>query len=228
MNARILALLLLGAVALAACGGDDAVPPKTTPALTATVAATPAPTATAAAATALDESFRAFATEIDAATRAGDVAFFMERLTTEPVVCTEEMVRDRYAGPACAADGERFAGFTIGKWRGSGAVVPVATVESLLDEAFFGAVVQQASDEFGSGAPRVYAINMSGGRYSAILTAIHGANRVRMAIVTEWERLGADWRMTHIVMALGSGRDFLQPDEAVRSYYPQWERFAPP
>ena len=239
MTARIAALLLVAAAALAAaCGSDDAAPPVDTPTAPSPTAtrepAAPSPAATPTASAALGESFRAFAAEIDAATRAGDVAFFMERLTTEPVICTEDMVPYQMGGPACTVVGEQFEGFPLSGWHSEGSVVPAPWIEEELRDLFFPAL-PEAHDEFGGGAPQVYAINASDGVYATLLTAIierpdvQGGEPQRVAAHTAWEYDGARWRMTALMTAYHAlSVEFLRPDDVVRSYYPQWERFAPP
>lgn len=196
--------------------------------------AAPSPAPTPTVAVVLEESFRAFAAEIDAAARAGDVAFFMERLKTEPVVCTEDMVPPQMGGPACTVVGERFDGFPLSSWRSEGALVPARQIEEQLRARLFALVAPEASDEFGDGNPGVYAINASDDRYAALLTAMierpaefSGSGPLRVAIHTAWEHDGAEWRMTGMMNAYVLGEEFLRPDEVVRSYYPQWERYAP-
>lgn len=228
MTARIAVLISIFVAVLAACGGDGAAPPEDTPSAPPPTA-TPAPTATAG------ESFRAFAAEIDAAARASDVAFFMERLKTEPVVCTEEMVPPQMGGPACSVVGERFDGFLLTSWRSEGGLVPAPRIEEQLRDRFFGTALPEARDEFGGGVPRVYAINAFDGVYAALLTALierpagfAGSGPLRVSIHTAWEYDGTRWRMTQMMGAYVLGEEFLRPDDVVRSYYPQWERFAPP
>jgi hypothetical protein len=216
------AVFLMLILSATACAGDDSEAP---PGATAT-AAQPAGQPGA-------NGFRDFAQDLDAAVRAGDVAFITGRLKTEPVTCEEDDVPPPHLdSPRCSYVGETFEGFVLAHWRSEGGLVPATQIEEQLRDRFVGVALANERDGFTDGRPQVYAITAADERYAALLTAMierpsnfAGEGPLRVAIDTQWEYERGRWVMTWMMNAYVLAEEFLRPDDVVRSYYPLWERF---
>lgn len=153
---RLVALALLtGALLASACGSGDE--PK---------------------------DFAEFADQIAAAAAAGDVAFFTDRIEGRPYTCSATEVAlskgpEAPERPICLDVGYTFNSVYIQNYPGS---TTPTTVDVLAEdlERYFADAVNDAEDEYGPGAVRLYATGVSvqppaQGRNvrSAILTAIH-------------------------------------------------------
>ena len=212
------------AACAAACGGGTA---SRTPGPGTGTAAQPS---AAAAGTPGEDGFRAFAREIDDAAKAGDVAFFRERMVTTPVDCSTATAKGQIGGPVCETPDARFDGFDVGPWRSEAAIVPAddaaGAFRRLFDEQLAG-----ERDEYGDGAAVVYALNVRDGAYMAAITAlVHrpadfaGEGPLRAALSTKWEFEGGEWRMAPpLIVAYVLADDFLKPSP--ESGYDAWERF---
>ena len=228
-----LVLISVSVVVAAACGGGDDVGDATAPAASATADVGGARTARPVASPSpLPGTFHEFAAEIDAALRAGDAAFFGERLQTEPVVCDETNTPPRLGDPACEFIGQQFDGVLVGSWRSEGAVVPAeAAIEHF--ERLFATSLPDESDQFGTGGPRVYAISAGEMSSGAVVTALverppefAGEGPLRAVLSTHWVYVGGgQWRLGSMIVAYVLAEDFLIPNNEVRPYYPNWERF---
>lgn len=238
----LIALALSTAVACGGGGGgEDATPTPGAPVdagPTSTVGPSPttAPTFTPVVETDGAAGFRAFAPRIDLLFAGRNVAAVLDRMLTESIVCTEEDVANAGPGePACTAEGQAFEGFPVGAWRSEGAILPITDAVIDLSRAF--ATFQpQATDDFGDGNVRLYALNVEPDEYDAIITTIisrpeniDGEGPLRIAFGTSWEFVEGRWMMTGLLVAMVLGEELLEPaDEVVSGLYPGWERFEAP
>ena len=234
-------------LAVAGCGGGSstsststsgpAVTPTAGVAATATKGVADTPTAGAAGTPSAlneqpgDDGFRAFARKFDTVVRRDDVAFIRLRMRTTPVDCTGPDINTP-GGPSCDYPGQRYDGIGVAHWRSEGGIGPANAV---LDQ--FGGISDNAlpteKDQFGDGAPQVYALNVDPKNYVAIVTAIvqrpsnfSGSGPLRIAIGTNWEYVDGAWQMTGVMYGYVLGEELLQPPSAVpESPYPKWERF---
>ena len=231
---RIVTLLLIpGILALAiACGDDDGGgQPTPTPTVDAAAAtSTPVPDGEAGGA----DGFRQFIPTLQEALDEADTAFLRDRALTEAVVCTADDVAPAgIGGPSCEFEGQGFDGFTVMFWRSEGAIVPVEGVFTELD-TMFSTSLPNESDDFGDGSVQVYALNV-GESFDAIVTAIverpadfGGDGPLRVAVGTSWQFEGEAWMVTSTLTAFVLGEELLEPAEAVRPLYPDWERYEAP
>jgi hypothetical protein len=238
-------LLIFGAVALvtlAACGGDKPAPAATQPAAVVTQAPAPVASPTPSAQTAdLARSFREFLPQVDVALQQREADFFRTRALARRVTCEPVDVQRRMAG-GCLQAGQQFDGIDVAQWRSDqGGPVTIDAGVNLVARLW--TEMQQGSDEFGSSAPRVYALavtpNAPDGspQAAAVLTAMirppANANPPttaprRAVLVTHWRRLQGQWRLMVILDATTAlGEDFLRPTPEGRAYIGAWERYQP-
>jgi hypothetical protein len=199
----IIGRVLLIAAGLACSEGDR--PPEAT----ATPFPSPAPTANAAST--VSSAFRAFASAIEVALQRGDASFFRDAIADGPV------------------------GLAV--WRADGGGnAPPATVLAEIEQLWQGAVAG-ASDQYGGAAPRVFALGvmenlgppgMAGPAQAAVMTAVVGSPEPRrVALLTHWRLVEAEWRLVHVLRAYALGEEFLEPLELTRGWISAWERFQP-
>ncbi|MGE0227103.1 MAG: hypothetical protein AB7I38_09925 [Dehalococcoidia bacterium] len=244
-------LLLACALCFVACsGGDDESPPSsptpTTAASEVTAVANltptprPSPTPRATATTGLpvgsdhpgDEGFRAFVRRLDEGLQAQGAAAIKTRWKTIEVVCRAEDVPQRADGAFCEQAGERYQGLDSSTWRSSGGISPVDRVNARLDTAST-TLHPEATDAFGDGAMRVYAVANSGA-YRTVITAIitsppdFGPQRpIRVTWLLTWEFTDGEWRATKIMFAYVLSEDLLEPTREGLGVAPGWERYQP-
>jgi hypothetical protein len=179
--------------------------------------------------------FRTFAATLQAALDRGDIEFFGRRMETTPVTCTAEDLQGGPGGPLCAAAGESFLGFPIGRWQSEGGIVPSPTVLGQL-QTVFDTQLPGNADAFGPGNVRVYALDLAGDQQYAIITAIierppifGPGDPLRIANATLWHFAHRQWRLSWDVDAYVSAEDFLAPcPEALDFLGGAWERYPDP
>jgi hypothetical protein len=217
------------AVSAAACGGSSstvatpASTPRSTPALA---------SATAAPERSGDAGFHALARTFDAAVRHGDVDFIRDRMRTAPEDCTGPYINTP-GGATCDYRGQRYDGFPVSHWRSEGGIAPASGVTDQFTSVFANGLAED-HDEFGTGAPSVYALNVDPTNYAAVVTALikrppnfAGAGPLRISIVTTWQYGDRRWEMTGVMYAYVLAEEFLQPDAYVATkWYARWERLA--
>lgn len=231
-------LVLLAAIAVA-CADDDT-DGDVTPTAPAATATAPGETPTQPPATSTpadtdggdEESFRAFLPELDAAVQRGDVSFFENRLNTMHIVCSEEDVAGGIGAPACDFVGQEYDGVSVGRWRSEGGVVPADAVLAQLGE-IFGDAMPAESDEFGDSTPRIYAYDITGDRFTAIMTAIvprpesfAGSGPLRMSVGLDWVFVDGEWQLDFVLYAYVLAEELLTGDNP-DLIYPNWQRFEP-
>ncbi len=180
------------------------------------------------------EGFRSFAAQIEAALDAGDMEFFLDRAEAELVTCTAENMIG-LGGPICDFEGQTYTGFPMGRWRSEGNILPVEDVAdfgiSLRESALL-----EASDDFGDGALRIYALSVDGTAATAIITALverpvnfAGEGPLRVVRVTSWTFDGDQWRFTFLLTAAVLAEEFLAPCPPALDYViGTWERYPDP
>jgi hypothetical protein len=217
------ALAIATIVLAAACGdgGDEEEGPS------------PTPDGGTAAELPGNDGFRRFVPVLQEALDRGDVSFLADRMKTIDVVCRVEDVPTQLGGPQCDFEGQAYAGFKTGTWRSEGGVGPASNTISQL-EKLFTTVQPSASDQFGDGAVRVYALNQEEEQQDAIIAAMierpanfAGSGPLRVALGTTWSFEEGRWMLTFILSAYVLAEDLLIPSEAGRPYYPNWERYLP-
>lgn len=180
------------------------------------------------------DGFRAFAAQIEAALDAGDMEFFLDRAEAELVTCTAENMIG-LGGPICDFEGQTYTGFPMGRWRSEGNILPVEDVAdfgiSLRENALL-----EASDDFGDGALRIYALSVDETEATAIITALverpanfAGEGPLRVVRVTSWTFAGDQWRFTFLLTASVLAEEFLAPCPPALDYViGDWERYPDP
>lgn len=213
------------------------------PQATNTAAATPTSGATQVPApNELEASFREFARTLSGPLSGRDSAFFRDRIEPRGVVCTEDDVRLVDPEVACANVGQPFDGVPLSYWASDrGGHVSVDSILALIER--LGALaISGATDQFGTSAPRAYAISFPDQSlppeaprlYSVVLTAIHNlpmpggqTGPGRVALITQWEFVNGQWRLTRVLDAFRGGGDFVEPTQEGRNYLSRWERLTP-
>jgi len=172
---RLLALgfLVVTVVGVAACE-DEAKPSASSETATSLATVTPTPAVPPEDL----ESFRAFAAQIELAIRSDDVQFFVSRAVIQELTCTEQ-----YGSCADKPLGTVLTGIPYGLWATEmGAPVPPQEFSGILGSFLEGGRGDLA-DEYGSGAPSLYALAEigSGARLSSLYRP---DERVFMALAT--------------------------------------------
>jgi len=244
MKRRTFAIMVFGGLVLllAACGGSGE--PRATPLASATpehavATGTAAPGATAPVASeqAGAGGFRVFAAKMQEALDAQDAAFFQDRVELASGICTDADVRGGIGAAPCTRAGDPWEGFPAGYWRSEGAYLPPAEATSWVRD-LAGAVVPEASDQFGGAELRVYALNPTAG--AAVITAIierppdfGEGGPLRVVRVAHWSYDGTRWRLKSMLVASVLAEEFLIPcPEGLTYFGGEWERYpdrtAPP
>ena len=231
----LIGLGLLPALILAACGDDDSAGPTatgpgnggTSPA--ATARRSPTPTISPVPGERSLDDFRPFAAELQRAITARDGAFILSHAEQANVDCqgTEEL------GP-CA---EKPAGTTIqgvwdGLWRTD--AVGLSPPEDIASrfQAFVTTAQAGASDAYGSGEAKLYALAASDtgifqGTSSAyaILTGIFSEPQpgTRRALVYMFALRGAEWKLSGVIEGGVLYQEWLSG--ACDGCYDEWERW---
>jgi hypothetical protein len=182
-----------------------------------------------------DDEFRAFAAKLQLALDAKDLQFIAQRMETTHVVCTAQDVRGNTGGPQCDAEGTSYDGFPVAYWRSEGAIVPDSSVLHQL-RTLFGTAQPAATDDFGDGRTRVYALDLPPGKSHAIITAIivrppdfGPGGPLRIAIGTAWSFSNGQWRFTSMLQAYSSAEEVLLPCQEVLAFLGgAWERYPGP
>jgi hypothetical protein len=196
-------VVLIAVAAITACGGDDTASETPTGSLT----ASGSPTATAPAGIA---EFRAFAQQVSDALLGHDATFFTSRAQQVQMTCKG----DETLGPCSGkAAGQVLTGITGGAWKSD------ATAIFTLDEYaanlrwYWSASLPAATDSYGSGELRLFALAWNRGKdppiFRVITTSIVNtyptgypiAENQREAHVFNFERQGADWAFINEVAA---------------------------
>lgn len=182
-----------------------------------------------------DAGFRAFVPKLQLALDDNDIEFIARRMQTTPVVCAAADIPSAIGGAQCNFVGENYDGFPVAYWRSEGTILPALTVlgqlATLLETEQPG-----ASDDFGDGRVRVYALDLSPGKSHAIVTAMIArppdfgeGGPIRVAIGTAWSFSDGRWRFTSMLQAYVSGEELLIPcQEALDFLGGAWERYPDP
>ena len=179
-----------------------------------------------------DDGFRQFAATIQAALDNEDDSFFRERLQAMSGICTAENLQLGIGQLPCEFEGQRWEGFPTGFWHSEGGMMPFAVAQSSISVRFDN-VLPSASDEFGNGAPRVYALTVGEAETNAVITALverppdfAGSGPLRAVRVTSWSFDGDRWRLTFLLRASVLAEEFLVPCEGGVDYLGGvWERY---
>ena len=226
----IMFLLVPGLLFIAIACGDGDGDGDATPTSTVAPAATPTPPADGETGGA--EGFRQFAATFQKALDDGDAEFLRDRALTEAVVCTADDVAPAgIGGPACEFEGQEFDGFREARWRSEGGIIPVENAFTAY-ETMLATALPGESDDFGGGSVQVYALNVGGDRFDAIIAAIierplsvgdEGPQRVVYG--TAWVFEGGRWMVQSTLTAFVLGEELLVEAQPV---YPNWGRYESP
>ena len=170
---------------------------------------------------------------LNSALTRGDMGFLTDRLKGTPYTCKPEDVPTQMGGPACDVVGQQFDAFPIGHWRSEGGRYPVqVAIQALLrlkDEG-----QPAATDSFGDGRPRIYAVGVASGRYATVITALiarpanfAGSGPLRVVQVVSWRFDSGHWQAVSLLSAFVLADEFLTPVAEIDKYVPGWEKFAP-
>ena len=229
----------------AACGGDGSTSkvPLGTPS-SVPVSSPPATTPVATRTTAeIASSFRDFARSLNGPLSRKDSSFFRTRVQTKHVVCTAEEFHRAAPDIGCKRAGQEFDGIDIGYYSSDiGGAVPVDAAVALI-ERLWSEAVPGATDQFGDSSARAYAVILPDSslppeaprRYAVVLTAIHnqlvgGGGQTaprRASLVTYWQMLNGQWRLTNLMEAFGLGQDLVEPSQDAKRLFGNWERLSP-
>jgi hypothetical protein len=221
----VISALVAGSLLLAACGGEEEVPPSPTP--------TPAPGTPAAS---IDpQDFAEFADLVARAVAVQDTSFFAERVKGRTYTCTEADVAGGESGVEqglCQKVGQQVDVVEHWFWHSEGVLRRPETMATAIQDYFASAVLGE-SDDYGTGAVRLYAIGTTRSsdpsrRFkAAILTAItpvgEGATRqpVRTARGINFEYVDGRWVIRGMLWANGAAdEELLSPETAP---YDDWE-----
>ncbi len=182
-----------------------------------------------------DAGFRAFVPKLQLALDGKDLEFIARRMETTPVVCKAADIHPGAGGAQCNFVGESYDGFPVGYWRSEGVILPALTVLGQLG-TLLETEQPAASDDFGDGRARVYALDLSPGKSHAIVTAMIArppdfgeGGPIRIAIGTAWSFSDGRWRFTSMLQAYVSGEELLIPcQEALDFLGGAWERYPDP
>jgi hypothetical protein len=177
--------------------------------------------------------FRDFAQLVDSALQREDIKFFRQRAQTEHVVCRPEDVQ--VAGPAkpCERTGDEYEGLNLVYWRSDQEGKARIDTVLMMIEGLWTQAIAGASDKFGGGQARVYALGGPG--HTTIVTAIT-TREVRQGdmlstiprravLVIHWRLVDGDWRFFRVDHAFAQAEDFLEPTDAGRRALEFWEPF---
>jgi hypothetical protein len=251
--------LLAGVIALGAGsdGGERFHPQQLAQETATTVPAeeteTPTVTGTAIAATIAGPSaayFEEFVRQVVVpAVAEGDLSAFASRAETSRIVCRAEHIPGpnlRYLhGPKCTRIGDEFEGFGLGRWRSEGSIVPLERALEPVRDILTRSLPEKA-DEYGSGAPQVYALGTSVAlRFdddllvprpevglSTIITAIiSGRADVvearRVVVVLTWVGQDGDYLLNYVLDAPVLAEELLEPNHPEQDFVSNWRRFQP-
>ncbi|MBI2305238.1 MAG: hypothetical protein HYU86_10915 [Chloroflexi bacterium] len=175
----------------------------------------------------MPQEIRELAKEVDAALQRRDLLFFKESAVTLPITCGAKDVPPGIGGPDCQYVGQQFDGFPIARMGSEGGTIPLENALALI-ERLWSESVPQATDQFGSGEARVYALGPS----AVVLTALierpqdfAGAGPLRVSLATHWRQESSGWRFVKLTSAFVLGKAFLVPEPAALSHLQGWERF---
>lgn len=91
-----------------------------------------------------------------------------------------------------------------------------------------------ATDSFGDGNFRVYAIGAQPGKYMTVLTAIiarpadfAGSGPLRVVEVLTWRFESTQWEAVGMLSAFVVAEQLLQPGPDINMYVPGWEKLGP-
>lgn len=182
-----------------------------------------------------EAGFRQFVPRLQQALDERDIEFLAKRMVTTKVVCTaENFGPGTLGGPQCDFEGQSYDGFAVARWRSEGNIVPAFAVLGQL-VTVFDTVQSSASDDFGDGRARVYALDLTPDKYHAIITALidrppdFGGSGPRIAIGTSWTFQDGRWRLPSILNAYVLAEEFLIPcNEALDFLGGTWERYPDP
>jgi hypothetical protein len=176
-------------------------------------------------------TFRDFAGQLDQALREGNIDFVSERLLAFEYTCTADDLNGGPGGPVCDFEGQTFDGFREAIWRSHGYLVPVENAAQNLNE-FITSVLPNETDEFGTGAPQVYALGPDPDPYQTVVTAlverpadVGGQGPLRVAYVIDWVEADGLWLAEQVLIAEVLAEDFLEPTSAGENYVEGWEPF---
>jgi hypothetical protein len=222
----VISALAAGSLLLAACGGEEeevSLPPTSTPALaTATASADP-------------EDFAQFADLVASAVAEQDMSFFADRVRGRTYTCTEADVAGGESGVEqglCQEVGQQVDVVEHWFWHSEGLLRRPETMVTAIEE-YFASALPGESDDYGTGAVRLYAIGTTRSsepsrRFkAAILTAItpvgEGAasKPVRTARGIYFRYVDGRWVIVGMLRANGAAEELLSPETAP---YDDWEK----
>jgi hypothetical protein len=178
--------------------------------------------------------FRAFAAQIQQALDANDSSFFAERMLLDRGTCEPADLTPGIGQRPCTAAGAPWEGFRAGFWRSDGFYITGEGAISGFEE-FFADRLPDASDDFGDGKLRVYALEPGAEAAAAIVTALierpadfAGDGPLRVVAVMSWSKVDGQWRWTSLLRAAVLAEEFLIPCEVAVPATAAWERYPDP
>ena len=222
----VISVLMVGSLALAACGDEDEEEPLS-------------PTSTPAPATATGGSDpQDFAEFADLAARAvaeQDMSFFAQRVEGRTYTCTQSDIGAEAWGieqGLCQEVGQQVDVVEFGYWRSEGVLSRPDSMATAIEDYFSSAVLGE-DDDHGIGAVQLYAIGTTRSSdpsrkfKAAILTAItpvgEGAasKPVRTARGINFEYVDGRWVIRGVLFADVLAEDLLSPETAP---YDEWQK----
>jgi hypothetical protein len=231
-------LIAFGALVAAACGDDDepASTPTNTPSTNTPPAEGETPTPPPAGETITPTPEATTPDGFEAALRNFEGELIREgldpitaRLILREYTCTATDLTPALGQPECATAGEVIRAIEMSSWRSSGGLRKVESVVAFL-QRLSGELRPETSDEWGDGAPKIFAFDSSVDR--AVLTmrvdcqpqhnCDDGTQRVAMVLDFAYEE--GRWKISRIMNAFVLYEEFLEPNAESGAYFPNWER----
>ncbi len=175
--------------------------------------------------------FRAFAAQFQSALDKRDTHFLDERIKLTTGVCTTADIAGGIGAAPCSTVGAPWSGFLSGVWHSEGGYVPFDGAAFLRE--FYDKALLAASDAFGDGGPRIYALSISDTKPATIITELQmrpsdfaGSGPLRVVYVLGWTSAQAGWKAQQLLSAAVLGEEFLLPCQDALDYLGgTWERF---
>ncbi len=221
----IMSAVVAGSLLLATCGGEEE-----------PLWSTPTPVTGTPAASTDPQDFAQFADFVARAVAEQDTSFFAARVQGRAYTCAESDVGGESSGieqGLCQEAGQQIDVVEHGFWRSGGLLGRPNSMATAI-EGYFGSALPGESDDYGTGAVRLYAIGTtrssdpSRAYKAAILTAITPvdggatAKPVRTARGINFQYVDGRWVIRGMLWANVLGEELLSADTAP---YDEWARY---
>lgn len=175
------------------------------------------------------DGFRQFAATVDAALSREDMRWVTDRVKGEAYTCQSSDVTPSSAD--CRSVGQQVRRISISQWKGEGGPFPVQEAINQLQGAADKSQ-PSASDAYGDGRPRVYALGTVDGNQATVITMLVarpanfvGSGPLRIVEVISWKFDEGRWSGVALMNAAVMADDLLVPTADARMLIADWQRF---